>query len=620
MAIAYRREIDGLRAIAVGAVVLFHAGVWPRGGFVGVDVFFVISGYLITALLLREHAQTDRIDLLAFYARRVRRIFPAAVLVVLVTLALSAVLLTPPDLEVVANSAAAAAVFGANLFFRAVTGGYWSADAESMPLLHLWSLSVEEQFYFLWPALLLAVLRWRPRWLVPGLAGLAIASLAYAEWLLQRDPTAAFYVMPARWWELAVGGLIAASPASGRCRALVWGGLALTVGACALPLVRFPGLGALPAVAGAGALLWAVHRGQDLGLPGRLLRSAPMVGLGLVSYSLYLWHWPLLALYRATSIGPGDPTVRLSLCALALLLAIASYRYVEQPFRRLRAPSGRFVATGAAASLCLALGACGLAYRSHTEAPIAEIAHPLAVIAADDFPAQYRACHELGVGREKPIPNPACNSRPGTAPTVAVWGDSFGTSWQSYAWELAELDGRAATAYHADSCPPLLGYVPAPGAPADVHCRDRNARIVASLRGFDTVVVALRWGRYFPSPEASRGLRATLDALAPTVRQVIVIGPTPVLADKAPKCLASDDPQACAIRLSDFRSWSAGFSTELAAAARAHPNVQVLDPTAFLCTPTCGPSRAGVALYIDDAHLSSTGSRAVALWERGLIP
>lgn len=374
----YRAEIDGLRAIAVLAVVLYHAGV-GNAGFVGVDVFFVISGYLITFLLLREWRSMQVIDVLAFYARRVRRIFPAAAAVVVAVLAASTLLLSITPQVHTSLSAGAALVFGANVFFQFTSGGYFDGRAEEMPLLHLWSLSVEEQFYFLWPALLILVLRYKPRQLLPILVGLGLASFACAEVLMRVDPSAAFYQMPARFWELAAGGIIAVLPVRALPRYTIHAGILLTLAACVWPLGHFPGIGALPAVAGAATVIAAVHGGATNGF----LRSRAMVGVGLISYSLYLWHWPLLAFYRATSIGEGNTQTRLMLCGAAVLLAIASYRYIEQPFRRLRTPKGRTIAAGAAVSLSLAMAACtyGLqAQRDQAKAPD----NPLAMAAERD--------------------------------------------------------------------------------------------------------------------------------------------------------------------------------------------------------------------------------------------
>lgn len=229
MGIKYRPEIDGLRAIAVLAVVLFHAGI-GSAGFVGVDVFFVISGYLITSILISE----PKIDLVAFYARRVRRIFPAAAVVVLAVLAFAWLLPGADAPQQAAKSAGAALVFGANVFFEFTTGGYWDTASDEMPLLHLWSLSVEEQFYFVWPALLMFT---RSRNVI---AGLAVASFVLAEYWMATNPEAAFFRMPARFWELAVGGLIACAPRVRLSSLMGIAGVVLTLVSCAIDLPRFP--------------------------------------------------------------------------------------------------------------------------------------------------------------------------------------------------------------------------------------------------------------------------------------------------------------------------------------------------------------------------------------------
>lgn len=398
----YRPEIDGLRAVAVLAVVLFHAGI-GSAGFVGVDVFFVISGYLITSLLLAERAETGRIDLLAFYARRVRRIFPAAALVVLATLAASAWL--PVDVQQhTAKSAGAALMFIANIFFQFTSGGYWDSAADEMPLLHLWSLSVEEQFYLFWPALLIFN---RSR---KVMLGLALVSFGLAEYWIVQQSDAAFFQMPSRFWELAAGGLIAASPARAMPRWMGVAGVVLTLGACAFQIGHFPGSGALPAALGACAVIAAVHGGARI----PLLASRPMVGVGLISYSLYLWHWPLLAIYAIK--GWGDPMIRVALCLVAALLAMLTYRYVEQPFRKMRFPSGRTVATGAALSGLLALSACAIGLRETPESARAELATKAA---ADHMPIE--CMYEDGDAVPK-CPTPP-NAR------VVVWGDSMAWSW-----------------------------------------------------------------------------------------------------------------------------------------------------------------------------------------------
>jgi peptidoglycan/LPS O-acetylase OafA/YrhL len=572
MGIAYRPEIDGLRAIAVLAVVLFHAGV-GGAGFVGVDVFFVISGYLITSLLLKER-DASGINLLAFYARRVRRIFPAAAVVVLAVLAISFPLFAPAQQAHTANSAGAALVFGANVFFQLTSGGYFDGRAEEMPLLHLWSLSVEEQFYFLWPALLMLVPR---RGLRPTMIGLAVASLALAEYWIWQGSDAAFYEMPSRFWELAAGGLIAAAPQRSMPRWMLPAGIALTLASCTYPAEHFPGIGALPAVLGACAIIGAVHGGGK----NALLSSRPMVAVGLISYSLYLWHWPLLAFYRATSIGEGETRVRLMLCAVAVLLAVASYRYIEQPFRRMKFRSGRTVAVGASLSAVLALSACGLGWNTK-QAEFARADNPLAARTEADYPD--RRCHATGM-------DPAAikckaNGR------VLVWGDSM-----AYAWMPAFPHAAQAT---RDACPPLIGALPPDPKPGDYKCRDFNAKVASSVSA-DTVVLVAWWANTWHGD-----LNVTLDALKG--RHVIILGPTPTMRDDLPKCIRRN--LDCGISRAEFDAQAQPILAALRQAAKGRPDVEVIDLASHFCDDSrCPMSRDGAALYWDSHHVSATAAR-----------
>lgn len=613
--LAYRSEIDGLRAIAVLSVVLYHVGIAPRAGFVGVDIFFVISGYLITALLLREHDDTGRIDLFAFYARRVRRIFPAAVVVVLAVLAVCPLLLPPEAMIRAVNSAAAAAVFVANIFFQSMTGGYFDPRAEDMPLLHLWSLSVEEQFYVLWPALLIGLLRWRPALLPQILAGLGLASLLLAELLIHANSDAAFYQMPARFWELAAGGLVAVSSTQGTVpRWLPATGIALIVAACGFPVSHFPALGALPVVAGTAALLLAIHRGCQLGLTGRWLRSRPMVGIGLISYSLYLWHWPLLALYRATTIGEGSTQSRLMLCAVAMLLAYASYRYVEQPFRRLRTRSGRVVLAGAFVSLTLALGACGWGYQIKRQEDLRPADNPLAVRAENDLPAGWQRCHYEGWAHD--FPRRGCESAPGKTPSIAMWGDSTAMAWKPLAWQLAKQEGRTAIDFSRDSCPPLIGYMSPDNVPNDANCRDFNAEVSEAIGGMDTVILVARWGSVFAPDRvdrATKGLIETLARIAPRARRVLVIGPTPEMRDAVPKCIRANKLDACAVTRAQFDSGAQPIRDRIRTTAAPYENVYIVDPTDFFCNASvCQPVKQGIPLYWDRHHVTATAASAFA--------
>lgn len=603
--LAYRPEIDGLRAIAVGLVVLYHAAAMPRSGFVGVDVFFVISGYLITLLLLRESQAHGSIDLVAFYARRVRRIFPAALFVIAVTLLLADQLLGPAPLRAVAHSAIASALFTGNVYFQFATGGYWDASADEQPLLHLWSLAVEEQFYLVWPALLILLLR-RGRSPTPALAALAAASLLLCELLLQWNAQAAFFQMPARFWELAAGGLVAASrptrqPAAGTTAL----GLVLVLAGACVPLVHFPGMGAMPAVAGTALLLRAVHAGGNGGVLA-CLRLTPLVGLGRISYSLYLWHWPLLAFYGATTLGAQSTSTRLLLSAAAIPLAWLSYRYVEQPLRH-RAPTRRLLAACMVVSTVLAGAALVVLLRQPT--PASDPREQWASYVEADLPLDWRRCH-YQVGSTD-FPRPDCASDSARRPTIAIWGDSMAMSWKPLAWQLAAETGASAIAYTRDACPPLLGDLATPTTPAAEKCRDFNAAVAQQLPGLQTLILVMRLDAGDDAKIAK--LSPTLDALSGRVARVLLFGPSPHLPESVGRCIRSGDLDACRLPRAEFDRMAAPLLAQLHALAARYPNVDVVDTGGFFCDAQfCPGVRAGEALYWDTHHITASASRAFA--------
>lgn len=362
----YRPDIDGLRAVAVLLVILFHTKLAFPGGFVGVDVFFVISGFLITGQVIRE-LDAGQFSLANFWARRIRRLLPAAMVMMVCVLVAGYFLLLPEDYVLLGRSAIAQQLLSSNLYFRFWAGfGYFRVFAEENPLLHTWSLAVEEQFYLLYPLLLAGLHRRGRRTLVMSLAGISRVSLVGCEWALQQHPDSAYYLLPWRAWELLLGGLVALCPPPQRIPR--WCASAISVlGVAAIlfcswryrPYSWFPGLTALPPCVATAALVHVNSR--ELSLPARLLSSRPLVLVGLMSYSLYLWHWPLLAFYRYWHEQVIPPGVALPLLGLGAALGMLSWRLIEPPCRFWGASGSNqtsFVTAGAAlfGTMCL----CGL--------------------------------------------------------------------------------------------------------------------------------------------------------------------------------------------------------------------------------------------------------------------
>jgi len=359
----YRKEIDGLRSIAVLPVMLFHAGVpWLPGGFVGVDIFFVISGYLITSMIYLDMVD-GKFSLFSFYERRMRRILPALFLVIGVTLVFSWIWMVPSRLVDFGKSVLAVCAFISNLYFWKATD-YFAPDADMQPLLHTWSLAVEEQFYILFPALFLVLFKFARRWLVPVLVVLALFSFWLAQWGHFSQPETRFFLAHTRVWELALGSLLALGvvqlPALNR---LAVEGLAATglllIAVAVLFLdreIQYPGIATLLPTLGTALII--VFGRADTGV-GRMLSSPLLVGLGLLSYSAYLWHQPLLALARLRAQESPPLTIMVGLCVLAIALAYLSWRFVERPCRN-RARLGKPVFFTAMMASLLAIA--GTAY------------------------------------------------------------------------------------------------------------------------------------------------------------------------------------------------------------------------------------------------------------------
>ncbi|MDB4142971.1 acyltransferase [Akkermansiaceae bacterium] len=471
----YRPEIDGLRAIAVLAVVMFHAGFGCPGGYVGVDVFFVISGFLITSLIWKD-LENGKFTFADFWERRARRIVPALVVMTLVTLIVGWFLLLPSDYASLGKASASQAIFAANIHYW-LDSGYFTGAAEEKPLLHTWSLAVEEQFYLIVPFLLWGGFHFRG-WLRSRGAILSllivgcVLSLAMSIYGVMHHPSAAFYLLPTRAWELLLGAIVAFLPYSNRfhnrrlaCESVSFLGLVLILASVFLYTSEtpFPGLAAVAPVFGACLLIWSNMRkdGDTKTVVGRVLSLRPVVFIGLISYSLYLWHWPLLAYSKYWTYGPLSWTYRLGMVVLAFILAVCSWRFIETPFRKKIIGGTRKSAfTFAGISLGVVFMISGLIIVSggirERWSDVVLKYESAAKSEGDNEVCEYNGLVKFGAGRAQFVAIGAKSEV--FAPEVLLWGDSHAACLSPAINQLLQAKGRQGVISTSPATAPLIGW------------------------------------------------------------------------------------------------------------------------------------------------------------------
>jgi peptidoglycan/LPS O-acetylase OafA/YrhL len=541
----YRADIDGLRALAVIPVCWYHAGLpGLRGGFVGVDVFFVISGYLMAALIGRDLAAA-RFSLSEFYERRARRILPALFAMLLMCSIAAAAAIPPKLFSDFGTTLAGAALFGSNLVFWSNSANYFDAPSDWNPLLHTWSLGVEEQFYILFPVMLMLIWRAARRIRVGLVGATAAVSLAIGIWGTANAPTAAFYLLPMRAWELLIGALLAlwfhdrqqrgatASPRLQGPAGIL--GLALICASFVLfdREMPFPGTAALLPCVGTALLLYSGAGGTTL--TASLLGLAPLTLIGRISYSLYLWHWPFLVfLQKYSSLGHyGAVTAAAALLGSAVV-AYTSWRWVEQPFRGHRARWSRGQIFAGAAAGAGVLAGCGL----------------LAVVSngwAARFPGIESVALEPQLASEAAAAAPRgydekrcfveviadwgddrCFLTRAGASNALLWGDSFAAA---YAYGFYSRDDLSINVlqYTSPRCPPIVGYRAAsfPGCSAF----NRNMVDIVRRHAIKTVIMAANWDAYLRRRKFSyEDLANTVSYLHRLGLRVILVGQSPVFS------------------------------------------------------------------------------------------
>ena len=646
----YRADIDGLRAVSILAVLAFHGGLpWLPGGFGGVDVFFVISGYLITGHLLNEHKRSGRVQLAEFWARRVRRLAPALLLVLCTTLIAAPWVLERVSGEVgeLVRAVVATLLLNANHYFMQQTGDYFADAAETNAMLHMWSLSVEEQFYLIWPVLLVFLLRiGSARKLALGLAILAATSFVMSCWLTSSNATSAFYLMPSRAWELLVGAGLALWGTSHRLRML--GNVAPWAGTAGVALLvisfltlsgqtLFPGPAALLPVVGA-VLLIAAGTALPYNSATRLLGNNWMAYLGRISYPLYLWHWPILTISRSSRLYEPSPMFDALALLASVVLAALTYRFIEQPvWQRWRGMPARSVLVRGALASCLTLGvAVGLGswvrygWLYTDQERVLDQARrdrpPLDCIFSTDFPS--------GPTLVKCYPKSAKR-------TILLLGDSHANHWRPGLEAATKAAGIGLGVLTMKSCRPL------PGPVGPESCVRFNAEVAARMQDWSHshhlrgVVLSAKWayGTGTTVPTLLNGvsrrnevlydmraqtqeellrlfasdLRQVLAATQVAGLRVLLILPSPVQTFTPVHCLSLREPGQCMVARARFDDYAGPAEKVMRDVAQDYPHVRLLDPKSFMCRDQhCPAIIDDTIVYSDANHLTRTYSAATA--------
>jgi peptidoglycan/LPS O-acetylase OafA/YrhL len=597
-------QIQGLRAVAALLVTIFHARLMP-GGFIGVDIFYVISGYLITGLIIREIDKTGGLDLNEFYQRRIKRLLPTSVFVLFITAIVGMFVLPAITRDALGRDLFAAAAYVSNYLFAWWENDYQNLNATPSPFIHYWSLAVEEQFYVVWPIFILFLSRYGKRAIFQGVAIVTALSLLLSIYLTQVAPIWAFYSLPTRAWELGFGALLLFIPDRYlRNRFLPW------IGAIGIAIATFnfdestafPGFNALLPVVATAILIGTIPVWPRFF--NDLSNNRLMQWLGAISYPLYLWHWPALVLPSSALGRPLQIRERFLCILLTIVLAHITSKFVEQPLRHRRFAADKvygFFATTTAVSLL-----AGVAIASTASSVInvkgTNYSFNLEEVVAK--PAVYGdGCH-VNYGE---IESGDCTyGEIGSATKVVLYGDSHAAQWFPTLEVLARERGFELISLTKSACPSVDVPRSDQGAYKNSECDKWRENSVKRIQKIKPAAVILSSFQYFTEPRGyssrsqwwNEGQRRLLKDLQGSSRNLIYISDTPHPLRDIPNCLASQDVKDC-------------DTTEKT------PNVIVngfkrIDPTPWLCTNVCSSIKDGYVVYRDGSHISVQAALALA--------
>jgi len=597
-------QIQGLRAVAALLVTIFHARLMP-GGFIGVDIFYVISGYLITGLIIREIDKTGRLDLNEFYQRRIKRLLPTSVFVLFITAIVGMFVLPAITRDALGRDLFAAAAYVSNYLFAWWENDYQNLNATPSPFIHYWSLAVEEQFYVVWPIFILFLSRYGKRAIFQGVAIVTALSLLLSIYLTQVAPIWAFYSLPTRAWELGFGALLLFIPDRYlRNRFLPW------IGAIGIAIATFnfdestafPGFNALLPVVATAILIGSIPVWPRFF--NDLSNNRLMQWLGAISYPLYLWHWPALVLPSSALGRPLQIRERFLCILLTIVLAHITSKFVEQPLRH-RSFSAKkiygFFATTTAVSL---LAGVAIASTSSSVINVKGTNYSFNLEQVVAKPAVYGdGCH-VNYGE---VESGDCTyGEKGSATKVVLYGDSHAAQWFPTLEVLAREKGFELISLTKSACPSVDVPRSDQGAYKNSECDKWRENSVKRIQKIKPTAVILSSFQYFTEPRGyssraqwwNEGQRRLLADLQGSSRNLIYISDTPQPLRDIPNCLASQDVKDC-------------DTTEKT------PNVIIngfkkIDPTPWLCTNVCSSIKDGYVVYRDGSHISVQSALALA--------
>jgi peptidoglycan/LPS O-acetylase OafA/YrhL len=625
---AYRPDIDGLRAIAVVAVIAFHANArLLPGGFAGVDIFFVISGYLISSILFRE-LDKGTFSFRDFYARRIKRILPAYIVVALFTLIVSSWLLIPNDYIFYTTSLAASWAFASNIFFSMLSWGYFGARTEEFPLLHTWSLSIEEQFYFVYPILLILLSRYMKRRIMATLFVLAVVFVAISQWNTGQVKT--YFLLTARAHELIAGALafligqrypIRSTVAA---NALAMIGMTMMIASLFLLTrgVPFPGVNSLYPCVGVALVMYACGREN---IVTRLLTSRTLVFIGLISYSLYLWHWPIFVFLRYRDIEMSSGVV-VAAVALAFALAVLTWKFVENPIRHNRKIEFKqaflqiyFVP----AMVFMAIGL--LSYR--TEGLPQRFPEDIRqLISSYSFERDLvRSCSIRAEDYQRitvSYLNDTCAYGDLRQPKadVLLMGDSHANHFKPFVGYLAQQANLKAVYHVQGACSPINLYRNDQSKDTEpTVCQKRNADLLAMASDFKFVVLAASWSYRGREQEFERGLADVVDKIERAGATPVIFKDNPGYTTDISQCILRKKRgwipanTNCNMPRREIEERQGSMDRIIDRVAQAHPNMLVVDPKTAICNADeCKTYIGNTALYKDSNHINAKAATLLA--------